>query len=210
VKLFVTFLGTVSHLKWLGGLFSLAMCVLALKIFHPATLMVGMLTFDGWILLLLYHYIPLDPGWNSLFLCDFVHETFLWSRYLECSPISAVQHTEWRHTFFNWLWFCFTLNARAVFQETRGKLILTGTQFCRRSLKCLGPGNSWSTVGTGAHRCASCLPVNGLHIAKNRSFQILHLQGVSKIQNWHAPAISRGLTRSHDSATNFSKSIAKL
>ena len=98
VKLFVTFLGTVSHLKWLGGLFSLVMCVLALKIFHPATLMVGMLTFDGWILLLLYHYIPLDPGWNSLFLCDFVHETFLWSRYLECSPISAVQHTEWRHT----------------------------------------------------------------------------------------------------------------
>ena len=111
VKLFVTFLGTVSHLKWLGGLFSLAMCVLALKIFHPATLMVGMLTFDGWILLLLYHYIPLDPGWNSLFLCDFVHETLLWSRYLlECSPMFSdfccSQHTEWRHTvafqFFNW------------------------------------------------------------------------------------------------------------
>ena len=167
-----------------------------------------------WVnLLLLYHYIPLDPGWNSLFLCDFVHETFLWSRYLECSPISAVQHTEWRHTFFNWLWFCFTLNARAVFQETRGKLILTGTQFCRRSLKCLGPGNSWSTVGTGAHRCASCLPVNGLHIAKNRSFQILHLQGVSKIQNWHAPAISRGLMTQMQCmilSTNFSKSIADV
>ena len=102
-------------------------------------------------------------------------------------------------SFFNWLWFCFTLNAGAIFQETRGKLILTGTQFGRRSLKCLGPEKSWNTVGTSAHQCASCLPVNGLHIAKNRSFQILHLQGVSKIQNWHAPAISRGLTRSHDS-----------
>jgi len=194
------------------------MCVLALKIFHPATLMVGMLTFDGWILLLLYHYIPLDPGWNSLFLCDFVHETLLWSRYLlECSPMFSdfccSQHTEWRHTVVFQLTFCLALTWIPILfcKKTRSKQILAGTSsILQEIIEVFGSWKSWSTVGTSAQRCPSCLPMNGLHIAKNRSFQILHLQGVSKIQNWHAPAISRGLTRSHDSATNLSKSIAKL
>ena len=53
-------------------------CVLALKIFHPPTLMVGyvfaLLTFDGWI----FCY---TPGWFWVFfsfLWDSVNETFLW------------------------------------------------------------------------------------------------------------------------------------
>ena len=165
--------------------------------------------FDGgnahswWVnLLLLYHCIPLGG-----ILC---FRAILWMRpsfgldicwsVLRCSPISAVQPTEWRHTVAFQLTFCLALAWMPVlfFKKTRSKQILTGTQFGRRSLKCLGPEKSWNTVGTSAHQCASCLPVNGLHIAKNRSFQILHLQGVSKIQNWHAPAISRGLTKSHE------------
>ena len=72
VKLFVTFPRHCITLEVTWRAFSLAMCVLALKIFHPATLMVRMLryvfallTFDGWI-------FCDTPGWFWVDFFDFV------------------------------------------------------------------------------------------------------------------------------------------
>lgn len=72
VKVFVTFPRHCITLKWLGGRISLAMCVLALKIFHLATLME---CFDMYLPCSLLigessAAMPLDRSWAEFF--DFV------------------------------------------------------------------------------------------------------------------------------------------